>query len=487
MIYHVNKYCSYTPDMTCIKFFSYRCVFISLLFLSVVIGCKTDKKTEETNLNPKLRISENKRFFEDENGKPFFWLGDTGWLLFSKLNREEAVRYLDDRQKKGFNVVQVMLLHSLKLVDAYGDSALVNKNVAKPHIKEGQGTDSTHYDYWDHVDYIVDEAAKRGIFMAMVPVWGANVKSGRVKREDAKTYAAWIAKRYKDKPNIIWLNGGDIMGTDSTEIWKTIGSELKTNDPNHLVTFHPFGRRQSSTWFHDAPWLDFNMFQSGHRDYAQDIDSGSLKYGEDNWRYLQDDYAKTPVKPTLDGEPSYEGIPHGLHDPKQPLWTADDLRRYAYWSVFAGGSGFTYGNSGVMQMLKPKDTGDDVSYGTKAYWYDAINAPGASQMVFLKELMLSKPYFERVPDQSLIAGNGEKYNRLLGTRGKDYAFVYTYTGRKMKINMGKIGGRKVKASWYNPRDGKSNTIGEFDNKGIKEFDPPGEVRDGNDWVLVLGN
>ncbi|MCE7041359.1 glycoside hydrolase family 140 protein [Dyadobacter sp. CY312] len=469
-----------------VRIFSFPCVFVFLLFLSALTGCQ-NKKTEETGLEQKLRISENKRFFMDENGKPFFWLGDTGWLLFSKLDREEAVKYLDDRQKKGFNVVQVMLLHSLSLVDAYGDSALVNKNVATPYIKEGNSlTDPTQYDYWDHVDFVIDEAAKRGIYMAMVPVWGANVKSGRVKRADASTYATWIARRYKDKPNIIWLNGGDVMGTDSTETWKGIGKALKANDPNHLVTFHPFGRRQSSTWFHSEPWMDFNMFQSGHRDYAQDIDSSSLKYGEDNWRYLQDDYARTPTKPTLDGEPSYEGIPHGLHDPKQPLWTADDLRRYGYWSVFAGGSGFTYGNSGVMQMLKPKDSAEAVSYGTKAYWYDAIHAPGASQMIFLKDLMLSKPYFERVPDQSLVAENGEKYDRVIATRGENYAFLYTYTGKNFKVNMGKIKGDKVQASWYNPRDGKSTVIGELENNGVKEFDSPGEVRNGNDWVLVLG-
>ena len=467
------------------KKFSFQCVFVSLLLLSGVLGCQTDKKAEQKELKPKLNISKNRRFFTDENGKPFFWLGDTGWLLFSKLDRQEAIKYLDDRQKKGFNVIQVMILHSLKFADAYGDSALINKNVARPYIKEGISTDSSQYDYWDHVDFIVGEAGKRGIFMAMVPVWGNNVKSGRVSRDDAKTYASWLADRYKNKRNIIWLNGGDIMGTDSTEIWKIIGNTLKAKDPNHLVTFHPFGRRQSSAWFHDEPWLDFNMFQSGHRDYAQDIDSNSLKFGEDNWRYIQDDYSKTPVKPTLDGEPSYEGIPHGLHDPNQPLWTADDVRRYAYWSVFAGGSGFTYGNSAVMQMLKPTD--NKSSYGAKSYWYDEINAPGASQMIFLKNLMLSKSYFDRIPDQSLIADNGEKYNRIVATRGKDYVFAYTYNGRNFKVNLGTISGEKIKASWYNPRNGKNAEIGDFDNQGVKEFDPPGNLKNGNDWVLVLSH
>ncbi len=55
----------------------------------------------------------------------------------------------------------------------------------------------------------------------------------------------------------------------------------------------------------------------------------------------------------------------------------------------------------------------------------------------------------------------------------------------MSLNMGKIKGDKVKASWYNPRNGKLKTIGTFNNKGVQEFNPPGEKMDGNDWVLVL--
>jgi hypothetical protein len=40
---------------------------------------------------PLLEVSANKRFFQTADGKPFFWLGDTGWLLFVKCNREEAI------------------------------------------------------------------------------------------------------------------------------------------------------------------------------------------------------------------------------------------------------------------------------------------------------------------------------------------------------------------------------------------------------------
>ena len=157
-----------------------------------------------------LKVSANKRFFQTADGKPFFWLGDTGWLLFIKCTREEAIQFLDDRRQKGFNVIQVMLIHDLDLgVNVYGDSAVRIKNVARPVISKGNSfSNKEAYDFWDHVDYIIDEAAKRGIYMALVPVWGGNIKNVSV--EQGKSYASFLANRYKNKSNIIWLNGGDI-------------------------------------------------------------------------------------------------------------------------------------------------------------------------------------------------------------------------------------------------------------------------------------
>jgi hypothetical protein len=131
----------------------------------------------------KIKISENKRFFADQDGKPFFWLGDTGWLLFSRLKREEADRYLTHRQQKGFNVVQVMVVQALRTVNVYGDSALADRNLGHPDVTNGASfADSVQYDYWDHVDYVVDKAREKGIYIAMVPVWGNAVKSGKISR-----------------------------------------------------------------------------------------------------------------------------------------------------------------------------------------------------------------------------------------------------------------------------------------------------------------
>lgn len=454
-----------------------------MIFVILFFGCNQVIQPTGKRL-PVLRVSENKRFLVDENGNPFFWMGDTGWLLFTKLNREEADQYLTDRAAKGFNVIQVMVLHSLNTKNAYGDSALINMDVATPLITEGNTfEDPVQYDYWDHVDYVIDKAADKGIYIGLVPVWGSNVRAGHVSSRQAEKYAEFLAKRYYNHSNIVWLNGGDVRGSDSIQVWQTIGNTLKKFAPGHLVTFHPFGRTQSSTWFHDEPWLDFNMFQSGHRRYDQDTARNETRYGEDNWRYLQTDYEKKPVKPTLDGEPSYEGIPQGLHDTLQPRWNDDDLRRYAYWSVFSGACGFTYGNNSVMQFYKPN--GKPGAYGARQSWEKAINSPGAWQMGHLKNLMLKYHFSDLVPDYSLVINQGERYDYQAALRSEKCLMVYSYNGRSISLNQEKLSGVEFRLSWFCPRDGSLIDGRTLRKAEIAEFDPPGDPENGNDWILIL--
>ncbi len=117
-------------------------------------ACSLQPENTTEERSSLLKVSENKRFLQKENGEPFFWLGDTGWLLFAKLSREEAEQYLEDRRQKGFNVIQVMVLHDItKAVNFYGDSALLNHQVDQPLTTPGNSpTVADEYDYWDHVE-----------------------------------------------------------------------------------------------------------------------------------------------------------------------------------------------------------------------------------------------------------------------------------------------------------------------------------------------
>ena len=105
-----------------------------------------------------LQVSENRRFLQYKDGSPFFWLGDTAWLLFQKLNREEARIYLQDRYEKGFNVIQVMIIHDLPDTNFYGDPAFIDRDPTKPFTTPGCSfQDSIAYDYWDHTQQTPDD------------------------------------------------------------------------------------------------------------------------------------------------------------------------------------------------------------------------------------------------------------------------------------------------------------------------------------------
>jgi hypothetical protein len=192
-----------------------------------------------------------------------------------------------------------------------------------------------------------------------------------------------------------------------------------------------------------------------------------------------------PRKPTLDGEPSYEHIPHGLHDTTGPLWYAEDLRRYAYWSVFAGAAGFTYGNNSIMQFYTLSE--ERGAYGAAVDWRDDLNAAGAWQMRHLRRLIESKPMLERVPAQDLLVQHNtrDRYAWQVATRGADYAFVYTYMGDPIRIRPNILPGDELRASWFNPRTGGKTLIGTVNNHEAMRFVPAGTPTPGNDWVLIL--
>jgi hypothetical protein len=283
----------------------------------------------------KLKVSDNHRYLEYADGKPFFYLGDTAWELFHRLSREDATLYLSNRSQKGFTVVQAVILAQLgglTTPNPYGDLPLIDSDPDKPN--EG---------YFRHVDFIVNKAEELGLFVGMLPTWGSYWASGRsiFTPANARRYGRYLGNRYKDKA-IIWILGGDrtIATSDERAVIDALATGLKEGDGGaHLMTFHPIGPGLSSVKLHDAPGLDFNMFQSSHA--SHDHDTGL---------YVEHDYALKPAKPTLDGEGRYEGINLFLGSGTAQKFDDFDNRQSAYWSVLAGACGHTYGNNAIWQM-----------------------------------------------------------------------------------------------------------------------------------------
>jgi hypothetical protein len=437
------------------------------------IETETSSEAQVTAL-PRLRVSADGHYFVTETGAPFFWLGDTAWEMFARLSREEVEQYLENRRTKGFNVIQVVILteHSLNTPNFYGDIAISGNNPLRPNEN-----------YFKFVDWMIAKAAEKGLYVGLLPTWGdkVNIMNGKgpviFNTDNARRYGDYVGKRYKNATNVIWILGGDRNVQSSTQlaIWKAMATGINTAaGASTMITYHPRGESSSAPTFNSDANFDFNMIQSGHNVHDFPL-----------WNMITTAYNMKPTKPILDGEINYEASAVDL-DPKKGYFDAYDVRKQAYRSVFAGGSGVTYGHHSIWQFYSPTRRG---IASPIMYWYDALNQPGAAQLKHLATLMLSRPYFNRIPDQTLLASAGDtNATHMRATRASDgsYAFVYLPTNRSVTVNLTKLSGTTIRASWFDPQTGITQPIGEF-AKGTqtsRTFTPPASLRDS---VLILEN
>jgi hypothetical protein len=418
-----------------------------------------------------LSVSSNQRFLcEKENQKPFFYLADTAWELFHRCTLGEAEIYLKDRAAKGFTVIQAVVLAECDGLDDPGHAGatpLLNNDPTTPNEA-----------YFSHVDAIVSLANSLGLVIGMLPTWGDKwnnlwgIGPMVFTPENAQAYGKFIGNRYKNA-DVIWILGGDrpVESEAHRKIIDQMALGLHEGDGGvHLRTFHPPGPQASvEFWPWETPWIDFHTWQSGH------------SRNRDNYNSIAEDYARTPIKPVLDSEPGYEDHPAGFNLDNGYL-DDFDCRKAAYWAVFAGACGHTYGCHPIWQMWLP---GRHAHSWCRRPWTEAIHLPGSGQMQYLKDLVLSRPYFSRIPDQSLIVSeNGENTKHLQATRDSDgsYAFVYSPGPNKFMLNLEKLSGKTLQCWWYDPRTGSSLDAGTISCSDSHEFVTPNV---GPDWVLVL--
>ena len=445
-----------------------------------------------------LRVTNNSRYLENQEGEPFFWLGDTAWELFHRLNREDAKHYLQTRARQGFTVIQAVILaerDGVRTPNANGDLPFHELDPTRPNES-----------YFAHVDFIIEEANKLGLTMGILPTWGDKIFSEHpgagpliFNEINAESYGRFLGERYRLN-NLVWILGGDrgVANEEVARTWDAMAKGLEEGDENrHLVTYHPRGFTSSSDALDNPDWLDFNMYQSGHGKPFLEV-----------YRFAKKDLALRPQKPTVDGEPAYEDIPVKFWEYMQfkpgefadkvdengnikdqtifpeGFFTGYDVRVLGYWDILAGAAGFTYGNNAVWQMHKE---GETFVIPTLTDWKGALKRPGAESMKFFKKFFEAIDFTKIVSDQELILSeNPEDENQIRSAIANDGSFLIAYLAkpREVKINLTEITGEKLQGYWYNPRNGKKTSITKLKPTSSLTLEPPTSGTE-DDWVLLI--
>ena len=451
---------------------------------------------------PRLRVHEGGRFLERAGGRPFFWLGDTAWLVIHRAAPHEASYYLQTRARQGFSVIQVSLLSEIDGLRTPSEAGELPFDEADP-LRPREPFFRRAADFFQ-------EAESLGLYVAVVAAWGDKLTapwgSGpRVFTVDdldvPRKYGHYLGTRFREHPNLVWLMGGDRPprlsgGPDSWStrtgtqagfpadqnwipVWRAMAEGIRDGAGQQaLMSYHPAGGRDGATslFLQDEPWLDIHGMQSGHGG-GRDVPV---------WEWIERDFALAPPRPTLDLEPNYEDHPYNpwpKWDPATGYFRDHDVRKQCYRSVFAGGCGVTYGHHSVWQWHC--DRYEAVNFPDRT-WVDALNRPAAREMIHLRRLMESRPCWSRIPDQSLLAGDaGAGGSHVCATRDAEatYAlFYFPQADQRVRLDLKPFAGKTLRAWWYDPRNGFPQPLAGPTLQGEIEIVSPSR---GPDWVLAL--
>lgn len=456
-----------------------------------------------------LQVSANGHYLHHADGTEFFWLGDTAWHL-ARLTPDDVERYLANRADKGFTVI-----HFYATQDP--NPRFGGKNYAGAIAFEGEGPPFAQVRlneaYWQHIDFIVDRAARYGLYVALAPAWGLNLNGG--KRQyftdpDQHNYAfgKMVGQRYRHQPNLIWIAVAEYQTPfieptppeHRARVLRLVDGLRAGDGGDHLMTIHPLSRFTSSDDFHEAPWLAFNMIQTHvYHDYIDSLVSG--------------DWQRTPAKPTLNAEGWYEAeedlFISRVGVQKTTPFDAGWIQRYqAYWSTFFGSIGYGYGHHRLWTFLAAEQSFPaDLAQTPGVLLVSALEAPGSAHLSYLRALLTAKPAYTRVPDQSLLVLNtigadgtlSPNLRCALRDHNRQWAYVYSSRGEVIGLYMDKLAPGQAAAYWYNPRSGLWHVDGHESEQAapfvtairsgvdapVQYFFPPGTPADGNDWVCVV--
>ena len=426
---------------------------VSLVLLLVVAASSSAQQTAFP-----VKVSENGRYFVDQDGTPVFWLGMTQWQLICGYTLDEAKTVLEETHKNGFSFVQVMLL-------GVGDGATAN--VFGQKAWNDKDSLAPNEAYFKHVDSVIRLARDNNLTVWLLVYHQTYRKY--LTSDKARPWGKWLAERYKDAPNLVWSMAPEAK-QKYVPILRDLAAGLREGDGGcHLITVEPDPSPYSSSFIHNESWLDFNSIQAWN----------GLKL---IYPMVTHDYNLTPVKPVLMAEGAYEAGPKSKYGFEVPsLW----IRRQAYYSYLAGAH-HTYGYND--------------SWKIPATWRRDLNSPGAVQMGVLRRIFQArKEWWLLAPDQSLFSSGGRisetplaqdyatdkersAYVRSLGAlqtddqsagallhlaarhRDGNWAMFYLADKATFSVDLSKLSPAKLNVFWVDPRTGESLPAGQESNQ-----------------------
>ncbi len=407
-----------------------------------------------------LKAGPTGRYLVDQNGKPFFLVGDAPWSLIAQLSDADADTYLANRQQLGFDAIIVNLIEHEFATNAPADYY----NLAP--FTGAAFTSAENEAYFAHADHIIQSAAAKGIVVLLDPVylgydcgnqgWCADMLNASV--SDMTAWGAYVGNRYKNYDNIIWLIGGDTSPDQTTAVKnrvQAVVTGILSQDTRHLFTAHNGPESMGVTPWAGASWLTINNVYS----YSSTLYDQALTA-----------YNYSPTLPFFLIESTYEN--EGA--------TARQLRMQSYWTVLSGGFGHVFGNCPIWEL------GANVTICTGTNWQGQLNHQGSLNMSYLGKLFNSRHWEKLIPDvnhQVVTAGYSSSTDYATTAYASDSSSIIVYmpSSRAVTLSLTKLAGTTMTAWWYNPSLGTSQSAGTFSASDTPSLTPPSS----GDWVLVV--
>jgi hypothetical protein len=446
-----------------------------------------------------LKTSADGRYLEDSSGKPFPVLGRASWMVLS-LAAPAYERYLDDTLARGFNTVEVSILNHwpdgdhIPFDDA-GDAPFLRRLDGLPWNGalryQSNGRDAPDFTtpndaYWSNVDLFLDSCATRGILVLLFPAYlgYAGAAEGWMTEMIAngpgrvRAYGRWIASRYKDRRNIVWMLGGD----RGTAPFYFNPAELAVEQALVSGMFSVPGQATRNT---SAEWS--GPIATSEPDFASYMTINGA-YGLNAAAFARQAYAYTPVRPAflLEGPYDEEG-PDGNW---RNVHATQPVRRFEWWGWLNSIGGYVAGNGYVWPFR-------DRWWHPRSYYVRHLDTPTTRDLARLNRLISSLRWYDLVPDglggigTLVTAGRGtpDALDYVAAAECPDGSLLVAYAGplssAPFTIDLTKMRGITT-ARWFNPATGSYVPIGSFQNQRPQQFSVPGDNGTGyRDWSLIL--